>query len=282
MVNFVDVPLDVGSPKRAAADLDSAITESRNGNQTTQRQVQQTTTDDVDPRFRGKSTAEIVNMYKNLESHSGRLASQLGENKQMLNQLILGKRQDDIRQNSGPKPELKPTDLLANPTEALDRYLSVREEPRVSQLQERLNKLEAQLGQTRFTSKHQDADTVTADPAFAAWVQQTPLRMRLAQSAANNNYEDADLLLTEWRQSQGSRESSVTNEAERQAALAARVGLEGNNTGSESGNSASTRQGRTFKRADLIALRQSDPDKYESPSYQREIVQAYREGRVVD
>jgi hypothetical protein len=222
-------------------------------------------------------------MYKNLESHSGRLASQLGENKAMLNQLILGKRTDDLRQNGGNTTpvEIKPTDLLANPTEAIDRYLRAREEPMVSQLQQRLNQLEAQLGQTTFVSKHKDADAVTADPAFAAWVQQTPLRMRLAAEAAQNNYYSADLLLTEWNSSQSAGNNTVSNAQARAQELAKGIRLEGSNTGTESGvgRNSST---RNFKRADLIALRQSDPDKYESPAFQREIVRAYQEGRVVD
>jgi len=223
-------------------------------------------------------------MYKNLESHSGRLAAQLGENKQMLNQLILGKRNDDLRQNGGNTTpvEIKPTDLLANPTEAIDRYLNAREAPMVSQLQQRLSQLEAQLGETKFASKHKDADAQTADPAFAAWVAQTPLRMRLAAEAAQNNFYSADLLLDEWNATRSSGTNSVQNSQSRAQELAGKIRLEGNNSGSESGTGRAGSSNRTFKRSDLIALRQSDPDKYESPAYQREIVKAYQEGRVVD
>lgn len=280
MARFVDTPLEAGNAANAVTALNAAVTSS--GNTQTTQQRTETQTSQTEPRFAGKSTEEIVQMYKNLESHSGRLASQLGENKAMLNQLILGKRQDDLRQNGGNTTpvEIKPTDLLANPTEAIDRYLRSRETPMVSQLQERLNQLESQLGQTTFVSKHKDADAVTADPAFAAWVQQTPLRMRLAAEAAQNNYYSADLLLTEWNSSQTAGNNTVSNAQNRAQELAKGLRLEGNNTGSEgAGRSGSVRQ---FKRADLIALRQSDPDKYESPAFQREIVKAYQEGRVVD
>ncbi len=282
MARFVDSPLQPGSATDAVTALNASVTESGN-TQTRQTQTTQQSTQ-IEPRFAGKSTEEIVSMYKNLESHSGRLAAQLGENKQMLNQLILGKRDNDLRQNGGNTTpvEIKPTDLLANPTEAIDRYLSAREAPLVSQLQQRLSQLEAQLGETKFASKHKDADQQTADPAFAAWVNQTPLRMRLAAEAANNNFYSADLLLDEWNAAQKAGTNSVSNTSSRAQDLANKVRLEGSGTGSETGTGRATSSGKIFKRSDLIALRQSDPDTYESPAYQREIVRAYQEGRVRD
>lgn len=184
MVRLVDVPLDAGNASRAVTDIEEAITQSRNEptSQTTTTTKQPTD----DPRFAGKSTAEIVEMYRNLESHSGRLANRLGqvENnysnvQQQINQLILGKRENDLRQNGG-KAEIQPADLMVNPTEAIDRYLSSRSNPEVSALQQRLQQLEQQLTQTTFTMNHPKAEDVTQNPEFAAWVRETPLRMRLA------------------------------------------------------------------------------------------------------
>lgn len=281
MVRLVDVPLDGGDASRAVADINEAITQSRSQVQTPQTQVQRQQADD--PRFAGKSTSEIVDMYRNLESHSGRLASQLGEARQNVNQLILGKRENDLRQGSGNVEPVKilPTDLMVNPTEAIDRYLSSRQNPEVSALQARLQQLEQQLTQTTFSMNHPKAEDVTQDPAFTAWVRQTPLRMRLAQSAAQNNLADADLLLQEWKHTQSAGENSSTNTDNRAQDLARRVALESGGTSSETGTGR-TRGTKTFKRADLIALRQTDPDKYESEALQKEIVKAYLEGRVVD
>lgn len=284
MASFADIPLDVGDPNRAVADLNSAVTESSKQQPATRRTNDNTQPPPEDPRFAGKSTEDIVNMYRNLESHSGRLASQLGESKTMLNQLILGKREADLRQGSGQQEPVKvqPADLLSNPTEALDRYLQSRGNPEVTSLKERLNQLESQLSQTNFVTKHKDADEITADPAFARWVAQTPLRQRLASGAANGNYADADLLLSEWNAASKSDTPNVTNARERAQQLAKGLALESNNASSEGGNGASTRSAKTFRRGDLIALRQSNPEKYENPAFQREIVKAYQENRVVD
>jgi uncharacterized protein YukE len=283
MVKFSEIPLD-GDSNRAINDLNASVQESQQSRQSAPaeqdtRSVQRRIDD---PRFAGKSTEEIVNMYRNLESHSGRLASQLGETKQALNQIILEKRTTDIRQNGGNVEPVKiqPTDLMVNPTEAIDRLLENRlsQRPELSSLQQRLNQLEAQLGQTQLMTRHPNAQTEAVDPAFQAWAQQTPLRQKLLADAVNNPYA-AEALLTEWETSKPT--SQVTTQTNSAQKLAQRVSLESGSTGSESG-SGPNRSARVFKRNDLIRLRQTNPDLYESDAYQKEIVKAYREGRVVD
>ncbi len=283
MVKFVDVPLDVGDPSRAVADLNAATVESTNNRQTQQTQETRTQarSPDVDPRFAGKSPEDLVQMYKNLESHSGRLASQLGETRQALNQQILVKRSNDITQNGGTTPEpvkIQPTDLMVDPTNAINRMLDGRENPQISALQRRLNELESQLSQTTFSLRHTNAQEETIDPAFQAWVQQTPLRQELSANAAAGNFKAADALLTEWNAAKPA--ATVTTATGRAQELARRVALESSNIGSENGNSPSTRATKTLRRSDLIALRMRDPEKYDSMGAQ--ILQAHLDGRVVD
>jgi hypothetical protein len=284
MVKFVDVPLDNGDPNRAVKELNEAIAESSTRS-VRQQETQDTSTltrsADVDPRFAGKSTSDIVNMYRNLESHSGRLASQLGETKQALNQVILEKRGNDIRQNTpqGERVKVQPTDMMTNPTEAIDRLLADRlaNLPEVSAVKQRIAELEAQLGNTTFVTKHPNAQDVTIDPAFQSWVSKTPLRQKLNADAAGGNMYAADHLLTEWEAAKPT--ASVTTANTRAQEAARLVSLESGNTGSESGHGPS-RSSRTFKSSDLIRLRQTNPDLYESEKYQAQIVAAYREGRV--
>jgi hypothetical protein len=281
MVRLVDVPLDNGSAKSAIEQLTEGVRESSQQSQTRQTQVQQTQSQDVDPRFAGKSTEEIVGMYRNLESHSGRLASQLGEARTNLHTIITGKRENDLRQNGGvteaTTAKIQPTELLSNPTEAIDRYLTSRQSPEVSALQQRLANLENQLANTTLRFNHPKAEEETADPAFAAWVRQTPLRQQLAQRAANGDPSSADMLLTEWQTAKASGKDSVNNVSERAKELAQRSTLEGRSAGTEGTGKAK----RTYKSSDLIALRMNDPDKYENPAFQREITQAYIEKRVL-
>jgi len=291
MVRLVDIPLDAGDPNKAVTDIEAAITESRSQERTqegTRQETQQRqvhATDLNDPRFAGKSTEEIVSMYRNLESHSGRLANQLGEARNSVNALILGKRENDLRVGSGTQREpakLNPADLMVDPTNALDNYFRERTNPEVSALKDRLAQLEQQLTQTVFTVNHPKATDITQDPQFAAWVRQTPLRMQLADAAANGNLVQADLLLKEWQHTQTAGTNSTTNTNNRAQELARSVSLESGSSGSEAGDGKGSKSTRTFSRRDLIALRQRDPEKYESQALQNEIVRAYVEGRVVD
>lgn len=280
MVRLVDVPLDNGSAKSAIEQLTEGVRES--SQQPTTRQTNTTTqqASDIDSRFAGKSTEEIVKMYTNLESHSGRLASQLGEARTNLHTVITGKRESDLRQNGGTVEtavKIQPADILSNPTEAIDRYLTSRQSPEVNALQQRLAQLENQLANTTLRFNHPKAEEETADPAFAAWVRQTPLRQQLAQRAANGDPSSADMLLTEWQTTRASGKDPVQNVAERAKDLAQRTSLEGRSSGSEGTGKAR----RTYKSSDLIALRMNDPDKYENPAFQREITQAYIEKRVL-
>jgi hypothetical protein len=281
MVKFVDVPLDVGNAERAVSELNAALADSSNARRQevqTQEARPATTTTEVDPRFAGKSTDEIVRMYKNLESHSGRLASQVGETRRQIDQLILGKRTDDLRQAGAEPVKIQATDLMTNPTEAIDRLIQSRESPKISALQERINQIEMQLGQTTFALKHPNAQEDTIDPAFQAWVQETPLRQKLMADAAGGNPYASDALLTEWNHAKP--QAAVNTNAMRAQELARKVALESSNVGSESGNSPSTRSARTVSRRDLIKLRQTDPDKYDAMG--AEIFRAYAEKRVVD
>lgn len=289
MVRLVDVPLDAGDPNKAITDITAAIEESRSQTDDTVRTVTQqprtTQSQDAiaDPRFAGKSAAEIYESYRNLEAHSGRLANQLGEARNTVNTLILGKRENDLQKGGGREsPKIQPADFLVNPTEALDRYLEDRANPEVSELKARLAQLEQQLTQTVFTVNHPKAQDVTQDPAFAQWVRQTPLRSQLADAAAKGDLMQADLLLKEWQYTKSQNASSPTNVSNRAQDLARSVALEGSTTGSEAGDGRSARGTKKFSRRDLQALRIRDPDKYESPAMQNEIVKAYLEDRVTD
>lgn len=282
MVRLVDVPLDNGSARSAIEQLTEGVRESSQAApQTRQTTTTQQMTSDVDPRFAGKSTEEIVSMYRNLESHSGRLASQLGEARTNLHTVITGKRESDLRQNGGTiettPVKIQPADILSNPTEAIDRYLTSRQSPEVNALQQRLAQLESQLANTTLRFNHPKAEEETADPAFAAWVRQTPLRQQLASRAANGDASSADMLLTEWQTAKASGKDAVQNVSERARDLAQRTSLEGRSSGSE----GTGKSKRTYKSSDLIALRMNDPDKYENPAFQREITQAYIEKRVL-
>lgn len=235
-------------------------------------------------RFQGKSPEQLIEMYTNLETHSGRLANSLGQTQQQLTEaLALAKRTNDLRDNSGGgdhgSPEVNSIDLLTNPTKALEGFLTQKIAAATTELRTTISSLENQLHQSRFERNHADAQQITQDPAWNNFVGATPLRSALAQRAANGDYQAADTLLTEFK---ASRTVAARNQTvERQQNSARTVNLEsGNSSNDDAGNGRPA--GKVYKRADIMALMQRDPDTYYSDGVQATLMKARQEGRIVD
>jgi hypothetical protein len=240
----------------------------------------------VPDKLKGKSATELAAMYQNLESVYGRMANDLGQQRKLTDRLLDLKRSDDLTANGGKKPEAPVVDrsrLLEDPTAELTRFVDARDSARESESTARLANLEAQLAQKTFVDKHSDYADVANDPAFIAWVQASPLRTRLAGLAYNGSWDVADELLTEFKARTPATATATAEvvDTKQQAAdagvaAARRAGLESGASGGES----TARSGKTYRRTDLLALRNRDPDAYYDEGFQTEILRAYAEGRV--
>ena len=94
------------------------------------------------------------------------------------------------------------------------------------------------------------------------------------RAADQYNFDAANELLTTWKERSminKTREAEAEQEASRKAAL--------KGAKSESRSSGEAKAGKKiYRRADLIRLKQTDPNRYET--LQDEILMAYAEGRV--
>lgn len=268
---------EVGNPNRAletAAELitagkTTATTETPKGESTFQ----------IPAKFAGKSQEDIIKAYMNLEAHTGRLANDLGQTRQSVDQLLQQKRENDLRANGAatatreaPKP-MTAADLLENPTEALDSYLQNRESATNKDLRDRLARQEAQLLQQQFVGRHPDWQTETNDPDFVNWARQTPYRQGLAARAAQEDLVAADALLSEYKAYKPLLNKATSQRTNLEAAR--QVGLER----SASSGDETKPAGKIIYRKDAQALRISDPDKYDSPAFQNELLRAIADDR---
>jgi hypothetical protein len=212
-------------------------------------------------------------MYKNLEQHGGRLANQVGQQQAAINELLAAKRQKDLGDN-GASLEVSATELLEDPTEAIDRLVSDRTKKFLAPIEQRLAQQEQNLALNRFQSTHEDYEEVTASPEFREWANKTSLRKYLTTQAAAGNWDSANSLVTEFKDS---RPSKQQQEGNKQLDEANRVTLESSRTAADQGRTVS---GKRYKSSDLMALRINNPDAYEKPEFAAEIERAYREGRV--
>lgn len=231
-----------------------------------------------DPRFAGKSREDILDMYRNLESHQGRLANELGQQRRTLDQLLLSKRASDLQSNGQDTPtELTAAELLERPTEAVSRVVDSHTRTQMQPLEQRLNSLEQALSVNALAAKHgNDWATTVQGQDFQTWAAKTPLRMAAVARARQGDITSADALLTEFKDSAPPK-TAAQLAAEMAQQQAGKVGLESVQAGSDGGTAAS---GKIFRKQDLWALRVNDPDKYDSDEVQAAIMKAYAEGRV--
>lgn len=239
---------------------------------------------DVPEKFRGKSQKELVEMYQNLESTYGRTANDLGVQRQLTDRLLDLKRSTDLQANTpAPAKKVVPVtanDILDRPQETLDRVIEERVARVTTDVNERLARAEAALAQQTFAARHPDFQSTVQDQAFIAWVQASRVRLRAAAAANAGNWQIADELLSEFKDSQGtSRKTDSKPAAEADLDGARKASL--TTTGSAGGTDGKSNGGKEiFKRAELMKLRITDPEAYRDEDFQQRVLLAYAEGRV--
>lgn len=283
VASIVDTDETRGDLSKIEQDLAQAVTQRQvppNKKAPAQKPAQEAT-EDVDSlpaKLKGKTPQQIAEMYVNLESAYGRMANDLGQQRKLTDRLLDLKRDTDLQQNTPPKKvEIKSSDLLENPTEALERFSEARE----SQNQARLAELEARLAAQTLVQAHPDYLEVAQSAEFAAWVQQSPIRVRAVRAAQSGDWSAAGDLLTEYKAQKPAQKVDETDDNDQQTEAQARkaaaaASLESTAQGAGGGSKA----GKTYRRVDLMRLRAEKPDVYYGSEFQAEILRAYAEGRV--
>lgn len=224
------------------------------------------TDQDIPEKFRGKQLKDVAKSYMNLEQELGRKANEVGELRKLTDRLLELElankrvRQEDI--------QIDEDEFLDDPKKAVNKAIS--ENPEMQEIRKSM----AKTKQLEFLATMDSVspgwkDTVQED-GFKQWVAASPIRGRLALEADNLNFDAAQELVNTYKEIKKSR-SKDTEEAEEATKESIKKGsLESGATGAKGK--------KIFRRADLMRLRLSDPDRYNA--MQNEILKAYSEGRV--
>ena len=124
-----------------------------------------------------------------------------------------------------------------------------------------------------LNSKHPDMQDILKDPKFAEWIKDSKIRTQLFVEADQQyNAEAADELFTLWKERRNiaQQTAAVEKQSRKQQLKAA-------NTGNARGSAEGSRK-KVYRRADIIKLMRTDPERYQALS--EEILKAYAEGRV--
>ena len=235
-----------------------------------------TDSDNLPEKFRGKSIDEVVSMYTNLESQSGRQANELGELRRITDEILKQGIAPQTNQNNAQSEleEVTDDDFLENPARAVQKVVERAIRP-LTQAQETLN---ASMTIERLQKEHPDITQIVESEEFQQWVLASPVRSSIWEQASQGAFNYANEIFSMWKQANGSVEqaqsASPTNAATavNQADLAAATTIsKGTNTEAVGGKPVYSRQA-------LIRLRQTDPEKYFANH--DEIIAAYQEGRV--
>jgi hypothetical protein len=222
---------------------------------------------DIPDKYRGKELSDIIKMHQEAEKLIGKQAQEVGEVRKLADELI--------KQNLAGKPqhikeEEPEVDFFENPQAAVRK--TVDNHPDVLAARQAGQEFKKMQIQQKLAAEHPDFTQIVQDPDFANWVKSSPIRIGLyAKADGEFDYDSANELLSTYKQLKGvkAKQTNDAGETQRKSNLkAATVDVGGSG---ESGK-------RVYRRADLIRLKMTDPNRYDALS--DEIMQAYAEGRV--
>jgi hypothetical protein len=225
--------------------------------------------DNLPDKYRGKSVEEIVRMHQEAEKLLGKQSSEVGELRKVVDSYI--QTQLSQQQQAPQKSEDDDYDFFTDPDKAVSR--AIENHPKIKEAEQYTQQYKKATALSQLQSKHPDMQQILQDNRFAEWIQGSKIRTQLfVQADQQYDYEAADELFTLWKDRQATvKQTAQAEKAGRKEAVKAA------NTGNARGNPDSQSR-KIYRRADIIKLMKTDPDRYQSLS--DEIMKAYQEGRV--
>ena len=229
---------------------------------------QQDDEDDIPDKYKGKSVKDIVRMHQEAERAIGKQGSEVGELRRIVDDFV--KAQTVTKQQQAPEVE-EEVDFFTDPDKAIAR--AIEKHPKVRQAEELSAQMKKAEALANLKQAHPDFTEVVNDGSFAEWVNKSKVRQELFSRADRSyDFDAANELLTTWKE-----RTQVVNQTKAVEQVQRKQAVKSAATGSSKG-SGETASKKTYRRADIIELMRTNPDRYEQLA--TEIMQAYAEGRV--
>ena len=223
----------------------------------------------IPEKYQNKSLEEVVQMHQEAEKLLGRQSSEVGELRKVVDDFITSQVQQQApQQHVEPEDDI---DYFTDPQAAVNR--AIENHPKIREAQEYTAQYKKQTSLAMLNTKHPDMQSILQDPKFAEWIKASQIRTQLFVAADQQyNAEAADELFTLWKERKNiaQQTAAVEKQSRKQQLKAA-------NTGSAQGSAEGSRR-KVYRRADIIKLMKTDPERYQALS--DEILKAYAEGRV--
>jgi len=227
----------------------------------------------IPEKFAGKSTEELVEMYQNVEKMMGKQASEVGEQRKLIQSLM-----ESQNRAAEATPNVEETvnfedQFYSDPAEAVNKaienhpeLIEARQERKIQQQQHQVGVLE---------KAYPDWQDRVANKEFQDWVGSSEIRTEMFKKADSDYRPDYAIELFDMfdkvNMIDKTKEVQKAETQKRDKALKA--------TSTETRSTSDSIGGKkVYRRADLINLQVTDPSRYASLA--DEIQSAYAEGRV--
>jgi hypothetical protein len=225
----------------------------------------------VPEKYQNKSLEEVVQMHQEAEKLLGRQSSEVGELRKVVDDYISNQTTaPPAPQQQHVEPE-DDIDYFTDPQGAVNR--AIENHPSVKEARQYNDEYKKQSSLSVLNSKHPDMQQILGDPKFAEWIKSSRIRTQLfVQADQQYDADAADELFSLWKE-----RKTVTQQTAAVEKQARKQQLKAASTGNARGSAEGSRK-KVYRRADLIKLMKTDPERYQALS--GEILTAYAEGRV--
>ena len=230
--------------------------------------------DELPEKYRGKSAAEIARMHAEAEKLLGKQGQELGELRRTADEYIKTTLRAANPQPNQPAQEtVDEVDFFANPAKAVEKM--IERDPRIRNAAEAAEQMRRETALRNLTQRHPDALEVAQSPDFQQWVGESKVRVKLyTQADQQFDYDAAEELISTFKLVKGTKPAQAAPEPVKQSKQDGKMVPRP----TSGGDSAPSKADKIYRRADIIKLRQTDPNRYFAMA--DEIQRAYTEGRV--
>ena len=247
-------------------NINEEVNETQFEEEVTEQPQEQST---IPEKYQGKSLEEVVQMHQEAEKLLGRQSGEVGELRKVVDDYI-----SQSITTQAPQQTVEPEediDYFTDPQGAVNR--AIENHPKIREAEQYSSQYKQQTALATLSTKHPDMQAILGDPKFAEWIKASKIRTQLFV-AADQQYDSdsADELFSLWKERKTVAEQTVKVEKQ-----ARKQQIKAANTGNMQGSGEASRR-KVYRRADIIKLMKTDPERYQALS--EEIFRAYAEGRV--
>jgi hypothetical protein len=227
---------------------------------------------DIPKKYAGKSMSEVIEMHQNVEQALGKQGAELGEQRKLMQSLI--EAQNKVTETTPPEePVIQEDNFFDDPVEAVNK--AIENHPDVIKArEERMGNMQKHNLET-LDKEYPDWQKTVQNSDFQKFIGDSATRTEMFRKADVEYRSDLAIELFDWyskTKMSGATQEAVAEEKSKIESAMKKTTGESRSSGDSVGGK------KVYRRADLINLQVTDPNRYATLA--DEIQEAYAEGRV--